>query len=212
MDFDKLLRVVGNEPLFETGLLLAGDVNPDDVRRQLSRWVNAGKVVQLRRGLYTLAAPYRRVAPHPFVISNRLSRPSYVSLQSALSYHGHIPEWVPLTTGLTTRRPERIRTELGVFDFRHVKHELFFGFEAADVAPGQRALVARPEKALLDLVHLTPGGDRRRYLESLRLQALGELVPERLDSYAARWNSPKIDRATSIIHVLVSMEKEEELP
>ena len=59
MEFQELLHVVGDEPLFETGLLLAGDVNPDNVRRQLSRWTAAGKLYQLRRGLYALAPPYQ---------------------------------------------------------------------------------------------------------------------------------------------------------
>src|SRR5689334_4820969 len=39
MRFEDLLETVDREPVFETGLLLAGDVDPADVRRQLSRWV-----------------------------------------------------------------------------------------------------------------------------------------------------------------------------
>jgi len=37
MEFTRLLEIVGDAPVFETGLLLAGDVDPDNVRRQLSR-------------------------------------------------------------------------------------------------------------------------------------------------------------------------------
>ena len=50
MEFGDLLRVVGDEPVFETGLLLAGDVDPREVPRQLSRWTRAGRLYQLRRG------------------------------------------------------------------------------------------------------------------------------------------------------------------
>ena len=39
MKFERLLTLVGEQPLFETGLLLAGDVDPAHVQRQLSRWV-----------------------------------------------------------------------------------------------------------------------------------------------------------------------------
>jgi len=67
MKFESLLSLVEDQPLFETGLLLAGDVDPDDIRRQLSRWVKAGKIRQLRRGLYMLESPYQSVAPHPFL-------------------------------------------------------------------------------------------------------------------------------------------------
>jgi len=55
MEFARLLEIVADEPVFESGLLLAGGVNPGDVRKQLSRWTKAGQLYQLRRGLYALA-------------------------------------------------------------------------------------------------------------------------------------------------------------
>jgi hypothetical protein len=66
MNFTNLLNAIDGEPLFETGLLLVGAVNPNDVRRQLSRWTAAGKVYQLRRGLYALLPPTRKRGPTPF--------------------------------------------------------------------------------------------------------------------------------------------------
>jgi hypothetical protein len=42
MEFQELLQIVGEEPVFETALLLAGDVAPNHIRRQLSRWVRLG--------------------------------------------------------------------------------------------------------------------------------------------------------------------------
>ena len=124
MDFGELLQAVGEEPAFESGLLLAGDVNPHDVRRQLSRWVRAGRLYQLRRGLYALAPPFQKVKPHPFLVANHLVRGSYVSLQSALAHYGLIPEHVPVTTSVTTGRPGRWQTPLGTYDFRHVQSRL----------------------------------------------------------------------------------------
>jgi predicted transcriptional regulator of viral defense system len=105
MEFRELLTTVGDEPLFGTGLLLAGDVDPNDVRRQLSRWTAAGKLYQLRRGLYALAPPYQKTSPHPFLIANRLVRASYVSLQAALAHYSLIPEHVPVVTSVTPARP-----------------------------------------------------------------------------------------------------------
>jgi len=119
MKFEALLQIVEDEPVFETGFLLAGDVDPADVRRQLSRWVKGGRLLQLRRGLYALAPPYRKVKPHPFLVANRLVPGSYVSLQSALAYHGLIPEHVPVTTSVTTGRPQRQESPLGSFVYHH---------------------------------------------------------------------------------------------
>jgi hypothetical protein len=79
MKFSDALSIVGNQPFFDTGLLLAGEVDPTDVRRQLSRWVRAGKIRLLRRGLYTFAPPYQIAVLHPFLVANALVPGSYIS-------------------------------------------------------------------------------------------------------------------------------------
>ena len=60
MEFTRLIEIVGDEPVFEVGLLLIGEADPNDVRRQLSRWIRAGRLHQLRRGLYALAPHSRK--------------------------------------------------------------------------------------------------------------------------------------------------------
>jgi len=199
MKFERLQQIVGNEPVFETGLLLAGDVDPASVRRQLSRLVASGRLLQLRRGLYALAPPYQKSKPHPFLAANHIMRPSYVSLQSALAHYGLIPEHVPVVTSVTTSRPGRWSTPLGEFDYRHVKTGLFFGYRLEEVGGGQQALIAVPEKALLDLVYLQPGSDQPAYLRELRLQNLDSLDLGSLEELAETSGSPKLRRAVKRI-------------
>lgn len=206
MDFGRLLHIVGDEPVFETGLLLAGREDPSDVRRQLSRWTRAGRLFQLRRGLYALAPPYRKAKPHPFVIANRMVRGSYVSLQSALAHHGLIPESVPVTTSVTGRRPARWETPLGVYEFRHVKTELLRGYRLMELGGGGRAFVATPEKALLDLIHLQPGGDSPDYLRELRLQNLDRLNLDDLRRQVDLRPTPKLRRGAAFVAELAHAE------
>jgi predicted transcriptional regulator of viral defense system len=206
MEFARLLEIVGNEPVFETGLLLAGDVDPANVRRQLSRWVDAGRIYQLRRGLYALAPPYQKVKPHPFLVANRLVLGSYVSRQSALAHYGLIPEVVPVTTSVTTVRPGRWQTPLGTFDYRHVKTALLFGYELIALGGEQQAFVATPERALLDLIYLQPGGDKPEYLQELRLQNLERLNAQELLRQVDAFDSRKLRRAAG--HVLKQAETE----
>ena len=208
MEFSQLLEIVGAEPVFETGLLLAGNVDPANIRRQLSRWTQTGRVYQLRRGLYTLAPPFQKVRPHPFLVANRLVRGSYVSLQSALAHHGLIPEAVPVTTSVSAMRPARWDTSLGVYEYRHVKKELLFGYQRIDLGGNQQAFVAAAEKALLDLVHLQPGGDATEYLRQLRLQNLERLDLDQLQNQAARARSPKLCRAAGRVVELARAEVE----
>ena len=93
-----------------------------------------------------------------------------VRLESALSHYNLIPEHVPVVTSVTTGRPGEVRTDLGTFSFRHVRKPVFGGFLSVTVAPGQSVFLATPEKALLDLISLTPGDDQAASVEELRLQ------------------------------------------
>jgi len=206
MQFEQLLEIVDTLPLFETGLLLSGDVDPLDVRKQLSRWTSSGKLYQLRRGLYSLAPPYQKVIPHPFLVANQLLAGSYVSLQSALAHYGMIPELVPVTTSVTTSRPATYQTPFGQFDYRHIQVDWLQAYQMVDLGGDQKAFIAVPEKALLDLVYLQPGGDSEVYLRSLRLQALDQLDMERLHQLANETNKPKLRRAVQAIHQIVEEE------
>lgn len=208
MDFARLLSIVGDAPLFETGLLLAGDVDPADIRRQLSRWESLGKIYQLRRGLYALAPPFQKVVPHPFLVANQIAPGSYVSLQSALAHHGLIPEHVPVTTSVTPSRPFRSETPLGGFEFRHMRKDLISDFRLVPLSGEQEAFVARPEKALLDLVYLEPRGDSKEYLVELRLQNLEILDSDILESIARSSSKPKLRRAAAWITRLAAREGE----
>jgi predicted transcriptional regulator of viral defense system len=209
MRFDDFLGLVGEEPVFSSSLLDVLGVSPRQARLQLVRWVNAGKLIQLRRSLYALNRPFRKIEPHPFLLANRVRKASYVSLQSALSHYNMIPEYVPVVTSVTTGRPDRVRTELGTYTFRHVRKPLFGGFLSITVAPGQSAFLATPEKALLDLIYLAPGGDLKASIDELRLQNETALSTQALTEAARLFDSPRIDRAVAVILAWMASEKEQ---
>ncbi|MGC8879052.1 MAG: type IV toxin-antitoxin system AbiEi family antitoxin domain-containing protein [Anaerolineae bacterium] len=206
MKFADLLAIIGDEPLFETGLLLAGEVDAADVRRQLSRWVKAGRLYQLRRGLYAPAPPFQKVKPHPFVVANHLVRGSYVSCQSALAHYGLIPEYTPVVISVTAARPGRRETPFGIFEFRHIQPKLLRGYRQMDLGSGQKAFVATPEKALLDLIYLHPGADSPDYLRELRLQNLEQLNLDELKRLADLTSSPKLKRSVELVTGLAQAE------
>jgi predicted transcriptional regulator of viral defense system len=212
VNFGRLLELVGDEPVFESALLLAGGVNPGVVRLQFSRWTKHGRLYQLRRGLYAFAPPYQKVKPHPFLVANRLQHASYVSGQSALSFYGLIPELVHTTLSVTTGRPERLETPLGAFEYRHIKPELLCGYRMVELTrfhPVQQALVATPEKALLDLVYLQAGGASPAFLEELRLQNLEQLNLDELHRLIDVYHTPKLRRAVEIISRMAQRDAQE---
>lgn len=203
-----MLNLVGDDPVFESAMLLSGEIDPKNIRLQLSRWVNSGRVYQLRRGLYAIAPPYQKTIPHPFLVANHLQRSSYVSLQSVLAFYGMIPDTVTVITSVGTGRPEKLATPLGTFEYRHVKSTLFFGYQVIDVG-GQEIFVATPGKALLDLVYLTPDGDSPGFLQGLRLQNLDRINLGQLQKDSMTFDTPKMDRAAKVISQMAFSETTE---
>ena len=206
MKIDELARRVALNGLFRTGQILSGVANPASVRRQLVRWTQSGRILQLRRGVYALRKPYAALDLHPFAAANALKKVSYVSLQSALSHYGMIPEFVPVTTSVTTGRPEEIETPLGRFQFRHASPGRFFGFVEMEISVEQAVLIATPQKALVDLLYLTAHSDRVDYLRELRIERPVDFDPGALRSAAYLMNSDKVVRA--VMRLIQLWEKE----
>ena len=142
------------------------------------------------------------------MIANHLRKSSYVSCQSALAYYDLIPEYVPQTISVTDSRPGIWETPIGIYRFYHIKPELLIGYRETDLGKNQKALIATPEKALLDLIYLQPGGDNAVYLTELRLQNLDTLNFDELHNLAAIFNTPKLFRAIDEITKLAQVEKE----
>jgi hypothetical protein len=125
-----------------------------------------------------------------------------------LEYYGLIPEHVPSITSVTTGRPEKLTTFLGNYIFKHIKRSMFSGYQVLDLGDGQSAFIARPEKALLDLLYLTPGSDNASYLQELRLENVESLDFKILIELAERSKSRKLCRAVRWIAANLKESKE----
>ena len=189
------MKLVGAMPCFDLALLAqAFDDRREAIRVQLSRWMKQGKVIGLRRGIYTLSETYRHAPLTPAELANQLYRPSYLSGLWALGHYDLIPERVVRFTSVTPRVPRRFETPFGVFDYRNIKQDCFFGFGPTGVG-GREFLVAEPEKALLDHWHLTEGEWTTERLEEMRYQHVARVGTKRLKLYVQRFRSPRLHRA-----------------
>lgn len=152
----------------------------------VNRAVKAGELLRIKRGLYVLAKQLREVPVHPFALAQQIMPGSYVTGETALSYHGWIPEAVRsvLSATATGKSVTYEHEVLGSFEFRRLTVRPGHFLEAVSrqvlsrrdedvVEPdsrrfytGQVALVAEPMRALMDLV----------YLRKLPWQGLGFLL------------------------------------
>jgi predicted transcriptional regulator of viral defense system len=195
MKFEDLTNLVGSLVFFDLPLLAQAfpDRRPA-ILLQLSRWAAQGKVIPLRRGVYTLADRARKIPLDPPVLAQHLCRPSYLSGLWALGFYDMIPERVVVYTSVTTRLPARFDNACGAFEYRHIKQPGFFGYDQVAYG-GSTILVARPEKALLDHWHLSAGEWTRDRLVEMRYQNIQAVDQRRLRDYAARFQRPRLHRA-----------------
>ncbi|MDH5328157.1 MAG: hypothetical protein OEZ68_01950 [Gammaproteobacteria bacterium] len=131
-----------------------------DARRygQVNRALKAGELLRARRGLYVLNPVFRKTPIHPFTLAQQIEPGSYVSAESALSFHGWIPEAVNTVLSMTPRG-KSVNYEndrLGRFEFRRmtVNGGYFLQAVMRHELQQQVALIAEPLRALLDLVYL----------------------------------------------------------
>lgn len=194
MKWEDFIQIARKYPVIETKILLAGYPHPSSLRVHIGRWEKAGKLIKVKRGLYLLASPYRRIELWEPYLASLLRRPSYLSLEKALEFHGCIPEAVPVYTSITTRRQATFSFSEGVFSYRHIAPHLFWGYEGHTLR-NQTALIASPEKALLDLIYLYRRKLPHGYIQELRLQNIRKFDFDRLLKYAKRFDKPRIIKA-----------------
>ena len=113
----------------------------------LERLLKAGAVIRVKRSKWILVGQ-----KDPLSIVEHLTSPSpsYVSLYSALYYHGIISQIPSKIYCITLAKTHNITTPLGEYSFHHITPELFYGFEISH----DGIAMAIPEKALVDYFYL----------------------------------------------------------
>lgn len=160
-------------------------------RNNLTRWCRKGLLMKLRNEYYAFPE-FRQVPDAARYVANRIYAPSYISLHSALSFYGMIPEEVVQITSVTTLKTATFKNGFGAFHYQNVKTELYFGYERKTLLNGRGLLFATPEKALLDLLYLNPYYKTEEEMENLRLDEdfmQNELDRERMDTFLERMGS-----------------------
>ena len=170
-------------------------------RNNLTRWCQKGLLEKLRNQFYAFPE-YRQEPDFSRYVANRIYAPSYISLHSALSFYGMIPEEVVQLTSVTTLKPAKFENAFGTFHYQHVKRSLFFGYEMKVMHNGRGLMFATPEKALLDLLYLNPYYKTEQDMEELRLDEdfmQNELNRERLMAYLTKMSGKTMEQRVRLL-------------
>lgn len=150
-------------------------------QKLLERYTNRGILTRLKKGLYMVKAN----PPGSFLISNKLYRPSYISFESALSYHRIIPETVYAVTAATTKPTRDFQVNDKSFIYHKIKKRAYTGYEPTKIGK-EVMLIASPEKALVDYLYFVELGKKSLY-ERLNLRKLSK---RKILNYSKQFNRP----------------------
>jgi predicted transcriptional regulator of viral defense system len=141
--------------LSELGVFTLNDIrmlDPEFREPTLNDWLNNGWIKRIRRFWYADSS-FNPEGYDYFFIANKIYSPSYISLESALSHYGFIPETTIQITSISTRKTNLFDTQFGVFSYQSIKNDLYFGYEVIE-NNGRPFSLATPEKAILDYLYL----------------------------------------------------------
>ena len=173
---------------------------PEFDRNNFVRWTKKGLLIRLRQGYYTFPE-YKSQPDYTLYFANRIYRPSYISLHTALAFYGLIPEAVVQVTSVTSLKTASFENEFAAYDYRTVQQELIFGYVQKPMADSKTLLLAQPEKALLDLLYLNPFYTSEQDMEELRLDEdflEEEFDFNRLEEYKARFKNKALEKRVRI--------------
>jgi predicted transcriptional regulator of viral defense system len=187
-------------PLFSTKdlkLILGADFDRGFLNN-IENWQKKGYIIQLRRGFYILG--HLKHAIDPMVLASKMYAPSYISLETALSYYGIIPEAVFTATSVTSRETKEFSNDFGKFTFQKIKKEAFGGYETVKNKEFDISFnLALPEKALVDFFYLNRNildGSREQF-EGYRFSEEFRYNRKRLLGFSEYFRNKKVSFLTS---------------
>jgi predicted transcriptional regulator of viral defense system len=167
---------------------------------QLTLWLKNGYIERVKRGFYVFAD--RKNELTPFEVAFFLYEPSYISLESALSIHGLIPDMVQSVVSVATKPTRRFTNTYGHFIYHTVSPKFFFGSVPKNGKYG-KYLMATPEKAIIDYAYFHRS--RLQTQDDVReLRLNGNLLHEMMDKeklrkYLLPYESPSLERTVALI-------------
>lgn len=162
-----------------------------DVRGKIARLLADGELLPLRRGLYA-----RRPDLDPFGFAGPIYGPSYLSFETALSWHGMIPEGVAEILSATPRRAATFETPFGRYRYLTIPKRVYPVGIHRVAESDLPFLIASPTKALADRIAREPSfrsmADVARWMHGMRIDPLPALDRQELSECAEGYGRPSV--------------------
>lgn len=163
--------------------------NQNTLYKKIQRLEKKGMIKKLIKGKYQFLLE----EIDDFGLANFLCQPSYISLESALSFYGIISAFSYKITSLTVKKSRTTMVNNKDFQYSHLSQNLFWGYEKKE-----NFLIAEKEKALLDYLYFSSKGWRSIGSHDFETR---EINKDRLFTYTKRFKNKKL---LSIVKKIVS--------
>lgn len=145
---------------------LLGDesVAAGTIQTALYRWMKAGQIIQLKKGVYMTRRffeQHRADADFAPMVSTILIPQSYLSLEYILQRNAILTEMTYPVTAVTLKQTRVFENKLGTFTYRNIKTDVYQGFKFSEYM-GIPIAQATVSKALFDFLYLRPWKSSRR--------------------------------------------------
>lgn len=155
MNIAELRKLIGREEI-DYQFLLSSLSDYAYPRDKITTWLKSGALIRIKKGLYIFGKETAITPFSPEVLANLIYGPSAISLNYALSFYGMIPERTTTITSITSKRDKTFQTPIGAFTYRYLTlRKYVVGIELFNANEKSPFLIASPEKALCDHIHLT---------------------------------------------------------
>jgi len=113
-----------------------------------------GWLIPLRKGLYYVTDIATRgfVGVSPLIIAAAFDKDSYISMESALSFHGLFEQMLRTVSSVTTHRSKNYKFQENTYKYFKIKKIVYFGYKT-ETLEGHYIKVAELEKAMLDYLY-----------------------------------------------------------
>jgi hypothetical protein len=171
----KLLKALQHWPKpFISGLDLNVLLNKSDDSKQaiIKRAVDEKFLIRVKNDLYLIQHLIEKNPIDAFEIASLIYGPSYVSFESALNFHGWIPEAVKTTTSACSKRSKTFETPIGIFKYEHIPIDIFHIGISEIHKNNIVILMADPWKAVSDYIYVRKKNwsNLKSLLEDLRIE------------------------------------------
>lgn len=127
-------------------------VEPNFYQDRLTDWLKHGYIKRIIKNYY-IFSDSKITEDTLFFIANKIYQPSYISMESALSFYSLIPDQIFAITSLSSKKTSTFTTPVATFLFNTIKPSLFFGYKLVRF-DNFSFKIAEPEKTILDYFYL----------------------------------------------------------